>query len=81
MNIKEQYGDKALAIFVMPPSVEVLEERLRARSTDSEENITKRMNKAKHELSKAEQFDIVIINDTLEEAIEQTRTIVSDFLK
>ena len=81
LNIKKQYGEKALAVFVMPPSMDILEERLRGRLTDSEENIQKRMDKAKHELSKADQFDIVIINDDLEHAIEETRKIVSDFLE
>lgn len=81
ISIKKKFREKALAIFVMPPSVEVLEERLRNRSTDSEENIKKRIKKAMHEISKAKEFDVVIVNDKLETAIAEAKNIISDFLK
>jgi len=80
ITIKEQFGDRALAVFVMPPSIEMLEERLRGRSTDSEENIQKRMSKAKHEISMAEKFDSIIVNDELETAIEEAKDLVNNFL-
>ena len=80
INIKEKFGEKALAIFVMPPSIEVLEQRLRGRSTDSEENIQKRMNKARHEINKAQKFDIAIVNDDLDTAVIEARNIITAFL-
>ena len=80
LSIKKTYKNKALAIFVMPPSIEVLKDRLRTRSTDSEENIAKRIDKAKLEISKAKEFDVVIVNDDLQLAIAEAKTIISDFL-
>lgn len=80
INIKQQFGERALAVFVMPPSIEVLEERLRGRSTDSDENIQKRMSKARHEISKAEKFDNIIVNDDLDTAIEEAIALVTNFL-
>jgi guanylate kinase len=80
LNIKKQYPEKALAIFVMPPSIEVLEERLKKRSTDSETNIRKRLEKARHEIAKAGEFDITIINDDLDTAINEAVRAVKSFL-
>jgi len=79
-TIKSVFGDSALAIFVMPPSLEALETRLRHRGTDSEESITKRIGKASRELDAALKFDVTIINDDLETASAQTQTIVTEFL-
>ncbi|HSG67621.1 MAG TPA: guanylate kinase [Bacteroidales bacterium] len=80
LNIKRHYGNKALAIFVMPPTIGVLEDRLRTRSSDSEESIRKRLDKARHEIGKADEFDVTIINDDLETAIAEAIKVVSDFL-
>ncbi|MEN8223878.1 MAG: guanylate kinase [Bacteroidota bacterium] len=80
LNIKSQFGSKALAIFVMPPSIEILEARLRGRSTDSEESIQKRMDKARHEITKASHFDTIIINDDLDIAIRSTQEVITAFL-
>ena len=80
LNIKKFYGDEALAIFVQPPSVEELEKRLRFRSTEIEEKIKVRLAKAKHELSYAEQFDVIIVNDELEKAVQEAEKIVENFL-
>lgn len=80
LNIKKQYGNQALAIFIMPPSKEKLRERLIKRSTDSEEMIEKRIAKADWEMTFAPQFDIVIVNNILEEAKKQVETIVRHFL-
>lgn len=80
INIKKKYGKEALAIFVRPPSVIALVERLTARSTDSQEAIDTRVKKAEYELSFEDQFDVTIINDNLETAKKQTLKIVNDFI-
>jgi len=80
LNIKKQYPQKALAIFVMPPSVEELEKRLRNRSTESEENLKKRVDKAKHELTFAPEFDKIIVNDNLNKAMEEAKMLVQGFI-
>lgn len=80
VNLKRYFGDQALALFIRPPSVETLENRLRKRNTDNAASIEKRMGKALFELSMAEQFDTVVVNDDLETAIEQTVHIVREFL-
>jgi len=80
MNIKRLYGNDALAIFVQPPSIEELERRLRFRNTDSDESIRKRVKKAGYELQYAKHFDVVIINDNLEEAEQKTLEVVKEFL-
>jgi guanylate kinase len=81
INLKRIFGDDACSIFIMPPSVEELERRLRGRGTDSEEVILKRIGKAEFELSKAPEFDYTVVNDDLQEAIEQTASIIENFLK
>ena len=80
LNIKKFYGDKALAVFVMPPSIEELEKRLRNRSTETEEKIRTRIEKAEYELGFAKDFDIVLINDSFEKACEQAENLVRKFL-
>ena len=81
LNIKKYYGDEALAVFVQPPSVEELRNRLLGRSTDSKEKIAMRVAKAEHELSYASQFDVVITNDNLQVAFTEAEKIISDFLE
>ena len=80
LNIKKMYGDQALAIFIRPPSYEILETRLRSRATDSEESLQKRLSKVKWELSFEKNFDHVIVNDTLEESFRVAKLLVKDFL-
>ena len=80
LNIKKQYKDQALAIFVMPPDLDTLEKRLRNRSTDSEENILKRLDKARHEIKMAGEFDLIIVNDILETAVDKAISAVAEFL-
>jgi len=80
MNIKRLYGNDALSVFVQPPSIEELEKRLRTRNTDSEESIRKRVKKAGYELQYAKHFDVVIVNDNLEEAEQKTLEVVTEFL-
>jgi len=80
LNIKRIFGDQALAMFVQPPSVEVLNQRLRSRSTESEEKIATRIAKAEYELSFAPRFDVILINDILEDALAEAEGIVRDFI-
>lgn len=80
LNIKRHFGDEALAIFVQPPSVEELRKRLTARSTETEEKIAVRIAKAEHELTFANQFDVIIVNENLKEAFIEAEKIVSEFL-
>jgi len=81
LNLKYQFKNHALAVFVMPPSIKILEERLRSRQTDSPESITRRIAKAEKELKTAELFDVFILNETLEEACEKAGKIVTEFLE
>lgn len=81
LNIKKFYGDEALAIFIQPPSVEELEKRLKGRSTDSADVIAQRVDKAQFELSFADKFDKVIVNDVLEEAYTEAEQTLDKFLK
>jgi guanylate kinase len=80
LNIKKYFGDKALAIFVKPPSVEVLEERLRYRSTETEETLRTRVNKAVSELGFESKFEVVLLNEHLETALAKAESLVTDFL-
>lgn len=81
LNIKNQFGDQALSIYVMPPTPAHLENRLRARSTESEENIQKRLDKVRHELTFAKKFDTVLINDDLQVAKKQAVELVKQFIR
>lgn len=79
-NIKRYFGADALSVFVMPPSLEVLEQRLRSRGTDSEEAIVKRLARSAEELKRAPQFDVTIVNDDLGRAVEKARRVIEKFL-
>lgn len=80
VNIKKFYGDKALSIFVQPPSVEILRQRLSCRGTDDPDVIECRLDKAEYELSFAPQFDIVITNDDLQIAQEKALKVIREFI-
>lgn len=80
VNLKRLFGEQALSIFIMPPSIESLRERLVGRATDSPEQIERRVAKASHEIEFAPQFDQVIVNDDLSLAQTQARDIVSSFI-
>lgn len=80
-NLKAYFGNRALAIFVQPPSVEILEQRLRDRSTETEETLLTRISKAEHELTYANQFDKTIVNDDLDKACAEAYNVVKDFLE
>jgi guanylate kinase len=81
LNIKKMFGNEALAIFVQPPSIEVLKTRLINRSSESDEKINQRIEKAVYEMGFANQFDVIIINDVLEVAFKEAEKIVRGFLK
>jgi guanylate kinase len=80
LNLKRYFGRKALAVFVQPPSMQELEKRLRDRSTDADEKILDRMEKAGDEMKSSKQFDVILVNDNLEETLLRGEDIVRDFL-
>lgn len=80
LNIKKIYGDRALAIFVMPPSVQALRERLEKRGTDTPDVIERRLAKAEYEMSFAPQFDIIIENDDFDKAKMETYDAIHKFI-
>lgn len=80
LNVKKIFGPRALAIFILPPSHEELERRLRGRATDSEETILRRLAKADFELGFAPQFDTRVINDDLDTATRKTADLINDFI-
>lgn len=80
LNIKKIYGQQALTLFIQPPSVEELRRRLQGRATDAPEVIEQRLQKAAFEMSFASQYDYVIVNEDLEKAIQETKTIIQAFL-
>ena len=81
INIKRYYGDKALSIFIQPPSIEALRERLIRRNTDEMAQIEKRLAKAEYEISFAPQFDCIIVNDDLETAKQEAVALLREFFK
>jgi guanylate kinase len=80
LNLKRKFPRDSLAVFIMPPSIEELEKRLTRRSSDSDESIRKRINKARKEIAYSNRFDIVIVNDVLETALEKAERVVREFL-
>lgn len=79
-NIKNFYGERALSLFIMPPSVEELRHRLEGRGTDAPEIIQSRLDKAEYEMTFAPQFDKVVINDVLETAEAEALSLIQNFL-
>ena len=80
VNIKSQFGDEALAVFVKPPSLNALKERLLGRKTETSETLKKRLDRAVFELGFENRFDVVIINDELETAKAEAINVVNNFL-
>ncbi len=80
IQLKKILGDEALSIFVQVSSINELEKRLNNRDTDSPESIQKRLDKAEYEMTFAPQFDQVIINDDLDTAVEETYTVIKNFI-
>ncbi len=81
LNIKSQYGAKAISLFIQAPSVEELRRRLEARGTETPQTLQERLDKAAYELSFSDKFDRIIVNDNLERAIEETMSVISNFLQ
>lgn len=80
INLKRIFGNNALSVFIKPPSLFVLEQRLKNRRTETKQQIEMRLNKAKEELSYANQFDYVLLNDNLEKACYEIKKIILDFI-
>lgn len=80
LNIKKQYGNKALAVFIRPPSIEILEQRIRKRQSDSEEQIRKRLEKAAWEMQYAPKFDVTVVNNEITVARVELLEIINSFL-
>ena len=80
VNLKKYFGDKALSVFIQAPSVEELRRRLVLRGTDSEEDIEKRVAKASEEMTYADKFDYVLVNDDLQTALKEAEDVVDKFL-
>lgn len=81
INIKKFYGDRALSVFIMPPGLETLRERLINRGTDAMDVIDKRLAKAEYEISFAQKFDVIIRNEVLETAEEEALNIIRKFIE
>lgn len=81
VNLKKYFGDKALSVFIQAPSVEELRKRLAARGTDSAEAIAKRVAKASEEMTYADKFDYILVNDDLQKAYAEAEKVVDDFLQ
>ena len=80
MRVKELYGEKAISIFILPPSLDVLKDRLEKRGTDNEVQIKTRIEKAAEEITFSKKFDHIVLNDDLNKASEQVKVLVIDFL-
>lgn len=80
LNLKKAFREDALAVFVRPPSLEVMEQRLRNRGTDSEKQISKRIGKAEKEMAYANAFDLILVNKTLEKTLLEAEMIVKKFI-
>ncbi|MBN2774680.1 MAG: guanylate kinase, partial [Prolixibacteraceae bacterium] len=81
LNIKNYYGNEALAVFIQPPSVEELKKRLINRSTESRDKINMRIEKAESELAFANRFDVIIVNDNLQKALSECEKLIQKFLQ
>ena len=79
VNVKEIFGDEALSLFIMPPSVDELRRRLEHRGTDSVERIAERVGRAEYEIGFAPRYDKVVVNDQLDEAVAETAKIIAVF--
>jgi len=81
VNIKKQYSTECLSIFIMPPSLDVLAERLTGRGSESADSLHKRIAKAKEEIARSGEFDKVILNDNFDIACEETIQVIRNFIK
>lgn len=81
LNVKKRYGDLALLIFIEPPTLQSLEERLRSRATDDDESIRRRLDKAEYEMSFADRYDKIVVNDDLDTAVAEVADNIRAFTK
>jgi len=81
LNIKKQYPKECLSLFIMPPSLEILAERLIGRGSESDASLQKRLDKAEEEIAKNQQFDSIVLNDDLEISCEETMEVITNFIK
>lgn len=81
LRVKNELGDRALSIFIEPPTIEALRERLEGRGTDSLESIDARVNRARYEIDQAPRYDVTVVNDDLPTAIAEVRKLILDFLE
>lgn len=81
LNLKKYFGDNGLAIFVKVPSIEVLKERLHDRGTETDESLSRRLFKAKFEMSFQDQFDIVLVNENLQKSLAEAQQLYDEFKK
>jgi len=79
LNLKKYFGDRALGVFVKVPSVEVLKERLRDRGTESDESLSRRLFKANFEMSFANKFDVVLVNEELQQSLKEAQSLYDNF--
>ncbi len=79
VNVKELFGDDAMSLFVMPPSVDELRRRLEHRGTDNAERIAERVGRAEYEMGFAPRYDKIVVNDNLDKAVEETTRLIADF--
>lgn len=79
LNLKQYFQDKALAVFVKAPSLDVLEQRLRSRNTDSEDSISRRLFKAEFEMALEDQFDIILLNEELADSFQKAQDLYDEF--
>ncbi len=80
INVKKQFGSDAISIFIAPPGIEELRRRLKGRGSDSDEEIEQRVGRAEYELGYQQEYDHVIINDTLQDAIAEIERLMADFI-
>lgn len=81
LSLKKAFGDQSLSIFIMPPSIGELENRLRKRHTEDEESLQRRVSKASQEIDEAKKFDTIVLNDNLNLAVDETKAAVQAFIK
>ncbi len=81
LNLKHFFGSNALAVFVQPPSIEVLEERLRSRKTETEEKIHMRISKSNFEMDRAKEFDYILVNNDLDHAVTEIKERITQFIE
>ena len=79
LNLKKYFGDDGLAVFVKAPSMEVLKERLKDRGTESQESLSRRLFKAKFEMGFQDRFDVVLINENLDESLAEAQRLYDEF--